>query len=300
MPTQSKAATTPKPLNKLSIGLRCGDCLHFKGPANRNYSDKCSRIGIASYSKPCKFFSSDISKIGNADGSTELFAAVANASKGLSDQQMRLLAYSLLQQKVLKKIGLRLGQPLYVYLPATLGTPRDIRARLEKYDLHYADQYYKGYVIGFADHGDTIEVFISPKEAGKPDPYTISLAVNEEGKLPPYVLGVKKFKARQAELLEEGKARMPKDVKKAVEKILALPFRTRPIIEEDAQTIDTVPAHFWTRGAPDEGIGFSSRKKRKKKSKAESTKEAIAKVSAISKRTKIKRKGASSLTLSEI
>lgn len=298
MPTNSKAAT-PVHSTKLSIGLKCSDCLHFKGPASPHYADKCSKTGVLPFAKACKFYTPDLSKIRQADGSTELFANLANAAKGLEGAPLRILAYSLLRQDALKKVGLRLGQALYVYLPPTLGMPREIREQMEKYDLHYIDQYYKGYVIGAVNHGDSIEVYISPSEVGKADPYTISLTAKEGGRLPEYVVGGKNFRKRCTRLEAEGKAKMPKETRKAINKLLERPWRARPLIDDEVPTIDTVPREWFDRGVEDEGIIFHSRKKKRKES-GMSTAETKKLLERKSKKATIKKDARGRIILNEV
>lgn len=301
MSSKSKAVA-PVHLNKLSIGLKCADCLHFKGPKSPQYADKCSKTGILAYAKACKFYTPDLSKIKQEDGSTDVFAAVAEASKTLGQGQMRILAYSLLRQGPLVKLGLRLGQPLYIYLPPTLGQPREIRAQMEKFDLHYVDQYYKGFVIGAVDHGDSIEVYISPSEAGKADPYTISLSAKGNERLPSYVVGGKNFRIRRRKLEAEGKLKMPKDVRKKIQALLDTPWRAKPLMDDDVPTIDSVPATWFDRGVEDEGIVFHSRKKRGKKRKdaGMSTREAVALIEKRAKTRKLEKDASGRIIMNSI
>lgn len=299
MPTNSKAVT-PVHSNKLAIGLKCSECLHFKGPASPHYADKCSKTGVLPFAKACKFYTPDLTRIKQADGSTELFAALANAAKGMEGASLRILAYSLLRQEPLKKVGLRLGQPLYVYLPPTLGMPREIRTQMEKYDLHYIDQYYKGYVIGAVNHGDSIEVYISPSEPGKADPYTISLTAKEGGRLPEYVVGGKNFRKRRTRLEAEGKTKMPKETRKAIAALLERPWRARPLVDDDVPTIDTVPKEWFERGIEDEGIIFHSRKKKKKKGSEMSVRETKELLERKAKKSNIKKGAGGRLILNEV
>jgi hypothetical protein len=243
------------------LKLKCGDCLHHKGPPSPHYPDKCSKIGVLQIAKACRHYTPDLSKIRRDDKSTELLAAIANAGKNLTDSQQRMIAYLLVTQGPLKKFGLRIGQPLYINLPPYLGMPRERRLTLEKLDLNYLDQWYKGYIIGAVQAAEgAVEIYISPSKGGKPDPYTITLKLTD--KLPSYVLPWRDFKIKKHELEKKGRKKLPPDVRKKITKILEAPFKQKASAD-DVPTIDTVP-EAWLDSRPSvPGLKFERKGKTK-------------------------------------
>lgn len=229
------------------LKLRCSDCMHFKGPASPQYADRCSNLGVLPSAKACRYFTPDLTKIRRDDQSTELLAAIAKASKMLTDSQIRMIAYLMVKQSAVKKLGLRVGQPLYIYLPPSLGMPRERRLSLEQLDLNYLDQWYKGYIIGYVEHPEgAVELYISPSKGGKPDPYTITLKITDS--LPSYVLTWRDFKIKKFELEKKGRKKLPKEVRAKVSKILEAPFKPKQS-NDDVPTIDTVP-QAWLDNRP--------------------------------------------------
>lgn len=222
------------------LKLKCSDCLHFKGPQSPHYPDKCSKIGVQGFAKACRHYTPDLTRIRREDDSTELLAAVANAAKKLTDSQIRMIAFLLVKQGPLKKFGLRIGQPLYINLPPYLGMPRERRLTLEKMDLNYLDQWYKGYIIGAIEAAEgAYEIYISPSKGGKPDPYTITLKLTD--KLPSYVLTWRDFKIKKHELEKKGRKKLPPAIRKKVSAVLEAPFKQKSTAD-DVPTIDTVPS----------------------------------------------------------
>lgn len=257
------AKTKVPDTGKFSFNIRCGDCLHFKGPANPNYDAKCSSLGIASYSRACKFFTPDLGKIRASDSSTEILTQVSRASAKIDSSQLRIMAYLLLKQGPLEKMGLRLGQALYLYLSPTLGMTRTAEREARKLDLNWLDCYYKGYIIGCIENGtNTYQLYISPSIVGKPDPYVVVIDT-KSGKLPPHVMTYSQFKPLGEQLKKSKKRKMPRSIRSQVSKLQEIKHHVSSLDVAEVPTIDTVPESWFTKGISKNSLTFTKVKRGK-------------------------------------
>ena len=239
--------STLKDTQKLSLKMRCGDCLHFKnGPKSPLYKGKCSDLGRQHYANACAGFTPDFTLLNNRSVGLDATAKIAKLVQHMNPGQKRVLGFMLSRQgSLFSKMGIHFGQAFYVYLSPTLGMTRNALNTIGKEDLHYLDGYYKAYAIGMASKGEgNYEVYLAAKPEGKPD-YYVTVNLKEGGKFV-QALTKAEFKVRADELIEAGKKRMPKTLRAKLSKLLAeMPAERKASEEYAVPTIDSVPYEWF-------------------------------------------------------
>jgi hypothetical protein len=171
--------------SKLSLGARCGECLHYKkGP--KVFDELCKDAGVEAIDKACPQFTPDTYRLVNLDDN--FLRLLANAAKAAKPSQLRLLTYTLRNLAHIRDLGLRFGQVVYF----TLGKD-------------YISHFFKGYVIGVDKADNRVHIAASLKNA-KNRTFVIKYAQD--------VLTVKQWKAKRSELREADRIISPAPSKK--------------------------------------------------------------------------------------
>lgn len=225
--------------SRLSLNLRCKDCIHFKrGPAF--FEKKCIDLGILPDAKACQAFTPDIYKLSKID--TEIISDLGKLVKPFKESQFRILSFIFRNMALLKRNQLRFGQPVYI----NLSSPNS----------EYLDSYYKGYVLGISKSRDQVFVTSSLKKTKG----NVYLSI-----LPSSVLTSKQFDKRKKKLKKLGRITLPK---KYIEANLEdKHFFLKKKASSDVPTLDNAPPEWFGPSAPKKGDNRWRVKRKKMSSK---------------------------------
>lgn len=241
------ATVKDKKAAKLSLGMRCGDCIHFKGPKSPLYKDKCSELGTKHYAMACQGFTPNFTVLNRGSGNLQNSAKIASLIQSMPSSYSRILGYMLCKQtSIFEKIGLTFGQPMYLFLEPTVGLSRAALQQIQKENYDYLENYYKAYAVGVQRLEDGVyELFLASNIEGKPD-YYISISVKEE-RTQNRVFTREQFKPIRERLLEEGRKKMPKAMRLRLEKLHEERIVTSKYKEEidEIRNIDNIPKSWW-------------------------------------------------------
>lgn len=211
--------------DKVSLGMRCGDCVHFqRGPAR--FEKTCNKLGVDAKSKAPDCFSPDVFRL-NTGIDPEVLGQLGRLIKDFSPSQNRILSHIFSKNgTAIHKHGFQFGQPVYF----TLGDD-------------YLSHYFKGYIIGACD--DYLYVASKLNKARSNTSLTI---------LPKTALSYKAYKAKEASLLKSKKIFMSEKDKRLVKKLplaehidatgcVKLPEQVK--VDYEPPTFDTAPAHWF-------------------------------------------------------
>jgi len=211
--------------DKVSLGMRCGDCIHFqRGPAK--FEKTCNKMGVDGKSKAPDCFSPDVFRL-NSGTSPELLGQIGRLIKDLAPAQSRILSHILAKNgNSIHKHGFKFGQPVYF----TLGD-------------EFLSHYFKGYVIGACD--DYVYVASKLNKARSNTSVTF---------MPQSLLSYKQYKEKEKRLLKSKKIFMSERDKALVKKLplaehidkhgcVKLPEQVE--LEYEPPTLDTAPAAWF-------------------------------------------------------
>lgn len=139
------------PIAKTSIGLKCGDCLHFNTTAK--FEKTCVNLGVKKFSDAPSCYAPNVYFLGRKN--PDVINQLGFLLRDFTAQDQRIFL-SLLKQasSFEKKYKLKFGQPVYFCLGSD-----------------YLSNYFSGYVIGVADAGEG-QVFVGSdlkgRQRGKP------------------------------------------------------------------------------------------------------------------------------------
>lgn len=213
---------------RLSLCMKCGDCIHFKrGP--KRFEKLCKDLKITAGSKACSEFTPDIYKI-NKVGGPQFARDLGLIVKDFKGSHFRILSFIFRNLNFIAKTGFRFGQPVYVNLAK------------EKYEC--VQSYFKGYVIGASPSGEYL--YITSKIGKQSATYIYAY--------PATVLTWKQFKKRSAKLIKEEKIKLP-DTKKGV--VLKAPeikkvVKDKNLDRYNVPTLENAPEE-WLQRAQDTG-----------------------------------------------
>ena len=232
--------------DKVSLGVRCGDCVHFqRGPSK--FEKTCNKLGVDAKSKAPDCFSPDVFRL-NAGGSPELLGQLGRLIRDLTPGQSRILSHLLSKNgNAIHKQGFRFGQPVYF----TLGHD-------------YLSHYFKGYVIGACDD----YVYVASKLNKARSNTSVTFMAQS-------LLSYKQYKEKEKKLLKSKKIFMSEKDKALVKKLplaehidregcVKLPEQVE--LEYEPPTLDTAPAAWFN--IYENSIQSKLRKKKPKGKKA--------------------------------
>lgn len=134
---------------RLSLGMKCGDCIHFDLTKASVYADTCGELGVKRFAKACEHFTPDSSRLSRIESAAML--SLAAISKEADPAQLRLLAYTLKNMTFIKRLGFEFGEQVWFNLSA----PK----------VDYLECYYTGFIVAADEHEDTM--YISSTLDGK-------------------------------------------------------------------------------------------------------------------------------------
>lgn len=162
--------------NRVSLGLKCGDCLHLTGTAA--FEKPCAQLGKTSFAEACPNFTPELNKISIVKKGQ--LGVLSDIAKTLSQNQARLFAYVFRNIDFIKKSGFDFGEEVVFSLGGD-----------------YLECYVRGRVIG-ADRAAT-QVYISSDFEGlNGESCMLTL-------LRPSVLSLAKFAKKRKALILEGR-----------------------------------------------------------------------------------------------
>lgn len=264
------ASSKNKGAQKLSMGMKCRDCIHFKtGPKSPLYKNRCSELGVKAFARACQGFTPDFTQLNRRQGGLRAASRIAKIVGELNGTQTRILGYLLTKMTAsFEKVGVHFGQKMYIFLEPTIGLGKSALVALRDTNFNYVENYYAAYVLGVTDLGDGLkEVYLASSIEGKPD-YYVSVNV-KEGERFKRALTETEFETTRASLLEQGRKAMPKVLRKRLERMHEM-----AIIEptqDQQRTIEDIPHSWWESGvSPEEkrnrrnkGVKISLAKKKK-------------------------------------
>jgi hypothetical protein len=125
--------------NRVSLGLRCGECIHFQaGP--RKFEKLCVELGQEAFSHACPEFTPAMNKLAAAPLMD--MRALADITAKLNQPQLRLLAYTFRNMDFIRKAGLTFGQTVVFSIDGK----------------DYLENYFSGIVVGASKDGQTVYV----------------------------------------------------------------------------------------------------------------------------------------------
>ena len=182
--------------HKLTIGVRCGDCLHFKkGP--KFYEELCVDLGFGSQHKPCPAFAPNHYKLVRLE--PDILKQLNRITGKLTASTVRILAYTFKNINILKSVNLQFGQHVYFC-----------------FGEDYLSHYFKGYVVGISH--DKQNVLVSSRLREAKTSITLSLLFDS-------VFTKERFITKRKELVKKNKLMLPKELKIGANR------RKMPIVE---------------------------------------------------------------------
>jgi hypothetical protein len=175
---------------KVSLGLKCDDCLHYKD-GTAKFEKVCCELGVDPRSKAPDCYSPNIYKIRDVKN-PDLLHQLGKLLKDIGPSQTRIISFILARQGgALAKHGLKFGQPIYFSL-----------------GKDYVSHYFKGYVVS----ADSEYVYATAKL--KKCKTNTSLTVPRSS-----VLTYSEYKALEKKLLEKGRIFMNNEEKRFCKKL---------------------------------------------------------------------------------
>lgn len=175
--------------SKLSIGIKCGDCLHHKiGPAV--FEAKCSDMGIKAFANACPSFTPNIYKVVNQK--IEYIKLLGSITKDMDSTAIRVFSYIFRNIDIIQKHGFKFGQPVFFQM-----RDHDVKG-------DWLSNYFKGYVISITKDGHSIHL-ASSLIKGKGNSF-ISLPLKS-------ILVLSKFNTLKAKFIKANRIVPPEYVK---------------------------------------------------------------------------------------
>ncbi len=175
--------------NKVSLGLRCGDCIHHGKIAK--FERPCIQLGVQQFASAPDCFSPDVYQL--TKHNAELLNQLGLLVRDFTQNQFRILSFTFKSINIMLRHGLKFGQPVYFCL-----------------GKDYLSHYFKGYVIGASTDGQYIYITSHLKKSRSA---TLLTLYSDS------VLTVSTFKSKRKELLEANRLSLPSDTKTDTQKI---------------------------------------------------------------------------------
>lgn len=176
--TDATEATTS---NRVSLGMKCGECLHLTGPAA--FEKPCSQLGKTSFAEACPSFTPDMRKM--AFVTKGHIMTIAGVLREIGQPQIRLLAFAFRNADYVRKAGLHMGDPVVFSL-----------------GQDYLECYVRGYVLSADKTGETIYL-VSDFEGLNGGSCVLTL-------LRTSLMDMEEFKAHRDDLISKGRIAEPK------------------------------------------------------------------------------------------
>lgn len=226
---------------KVSLGMQCGDCIHFEKVAK--YEQPCAMLGVHRKSKAPDCFSPDVFKLRDVEN-PDLLGDIGKLFRKLTPKQSRILSFVLSKQGgALNRKKVKFGQPVYFCLGSD-----------------YVSHYFKGYVVSADDESVYVVSKLKPKAENN-----ISASFPRDS-----IFTHREYKEIEKKLLAEGRVCMTDEDKKRMKKLPTAELLDKkgrvPHVEQfidnyEPPTLDTAPAEWHDIYA----AAHQSREKDKKK-----------------------------------
>ena len=215
---------------KITLNVRCGECVHFKtGPGHPAYDNKlCSTNGITAFAQPCVNYYPDFTKLRTL--SETATTMVRDLMSNITTQQARILSLLVAKKETLDKSGYKFGQSVAFSIGG-----------------RFLCNYVRGYVIGCDREGKQIYLTSSMEKLNRGKNAFISIAARD-------LLNSEEYRKLRAKLIVEGKIIEPRvGSKLTLFQQLTLTVKERKererLMDTDANnyvppTIDTVPTSW--------------------------------------------------------
>lgn len=171
------------PIGKASIGIKCGDCIHFK--RMKKFEKPCSDLGRKHFADAPDCYSPDVYIL--AKHNPEILFNLALLYKDFTSQETRVFMSLLKKSKAFEKTKLQFGMPVYFSI-----------------SNDYLNNYYRGFVLDVTSSAPQ-NVFVTSDlnntQRTKP---MIGTFMRES------VYSVTEFKKKKAQLQKAGKLVDPK------------------------------------------------------------------------------------------
>lgn len=226
-----KKEITPKN-SRLTIGFKCKECLHFaKHP---KFEKLCSKLGVLANADAPACFTPNVYSL--QKHSPDVMNHLGLLIKDFSAPEARILIALLRSKKVYERYGLAFGMPVYV-----------------RFGADFLGNYYRGYVIGVAPHGEPM-VYVTSDMNRKQSNKTVIMAL-----LPDSILTISEFKKKRDELIANKKLKDPNPT------VFGKPVRKKHVdIDYEPPTLETVPTS-WFDAYSTRTLKDSSKKLKKEK-----------------------------------
>lgn len=171
------------PIAKASIGLKCGDCLHFK--RNAKFEKPCTQLGVKHFATAPACYSPD-PYILSAQSPDVLFR-LGLLLTNFSAKETRVFMAILKQSGSLEKhYKLKFGQPVYFRI-----------------GNDYLSNYFRGFVLGIAEEGEAQVYVTSDLEKKQRKTPVIATLIRES------VYTLSTWKKKKQQLLDDGRKQDP-------------------------------------------------------------------------------------------
>ena len=167
--------------NRVSLGLKCGECLHLTGTAA--FEKPCSQLGKTSFAEACPSFTPDMRIMGVVTKGHVV--ALGNILRELGQPQIRLTAYALRNADFMRKAGLNYGDTVVFSL-----------------GQDYLECYVRAYVIGADRTGEQIYL-CSDYEGMNKGSAVLTLLRSS-------IMDMEEYKVHRDELISKGRIAEPK------------------------------------------------------------------------------------------
>jgi hypothetical protein len=171
------------PIAKTTIGLKCGDCLHFKRAPK--FEKVCSTLGVKHFANAPNCYDPDVFQLASQD--PEVLNRLGLLIKDMSSKDTRVFM-SLMKRTIAleKAYKLKFGQPVYF----CLGQP-------------YLSNYFRGYVVGGSEGGEP-QVYISSTLSKRQRKQPMIATLDRTS-----VFTVPEFKKQKEKLVKENRLQDP-------------------------------------------------------------------------------------------
>lgn len=225
-----KNEATEGSANRVSLGLKCGDCV-FLNSGMKRFEQPCGMLGQEPFSHACPEFSPDmrpLMKVATMD-----IHALAEITGRMSQNQLRLMAYVFRNMDFIRKTGLTFGQPVLFSLDGK----------------DYLENYFRGVIVGASKDGRTVYITSDLEQLNKSQ-CMLTLMRSE-------IKTVEEFRTHHAFLVKKNRLRSPVPNKYSERKTLLqllklttgeyqLYLQTLTVKPDSyvPPTIDAVPTHW--------------------------------------------------------
>lgn len=218
------AFKNPEQSGKVSLGMRCGDCLHFD--TTRTFEDVCSNLGVEDFARACGSFTPNTHKLARVGD--DKIEQLGRLCRNMGTSQLRLMAFTFRTLSFIHKAGFKFGQPIVI----------NVSAPLEE----YVECYYKGYIFGADKTGENVYITADINK-DKKNPVVVTLPSKSEG-----LLKLSQWKSLRDKLIATNHIKLPSDKKDCLW-INRPKIEVKSVLEDDYEipTIDTVP-ESWLYG----------------------------------------------------